>query len=215
MVEEDSQSDGEPSLTPDHMHMLVYSEPMRRDVFQKWIKRHVFDDKLTAVEWSAFKGTGKSRGLLVAYNFGWFDQYMAKQHDVIGPDMTPELRAEIAKCFPMEGSLKSKFVCHWYADLEKKYRSVHNLPTDRITLFESQALISASMFKWRTINVLRDRATFAKKAVLLQAYINRHVLLDYSHVEIDDAEWPAYKAKKRKRVDAFIASFDKVDEISL
>lgn len=210
MVEEDSTSDGEPSSTPDHMHMLVYSEPMRRDVFQKWIKRHVFDDKLTPVEWSAFKGTGKSRGLLVAYNFGWFDQYMAKQHDVIGPDMTPELRAEITKCFPMEGSLKSKFVCHWYADLEKKYRSVH--ATEPITLFESQALISASMFKWRTINVVRDKPTLAKKAVLLQAYINRDVLLDYSHcAKRTDSQWATYKTKKRKRIDTFIASFDKVE----
>lgn len=214
-VEEDSNN--EVSDTPNHLHMFVYTQPQTRDVYFKNIKRWVFDDRLSVAELNAFKGKGKERGLLAAYNFGFIDTYMDKQEGtlIIGPDLTETLREEITPLFPVKGSLQKKFCCHWYDKFDKIYRKQY--PDRDITLAETQALISAAMFKWRTVNVIRDMATLKKKAELLKKYINKEVYTFYDEHEFGgEITWPEVKVerkRKREEFEAFTDTMKSVDHL--
>lgn len=190
-VLEESGVENSPSETPDHMHLFVYTSPVMRDVFQKALYRKVFEKKYPKSSWAAFKGTGNDRGLKVCYNWGYFDTYMTKQNQVIGPDMSDELREEIGALFPDEGSLKRKFIDHWYADMEKRYhtlfperskpvvneRTGFTLIQVRCTVSDALEVITRAMFVDRVVNVGKDIPTLRRKANMLSHYINRSYLV--------------------------------------
>ena len=203
-VEEDSENDHQPSDTPNHMHAFLYTNPIQRDSFVKAIKRAIFDDRLTPTEWNVWKGFGKKRGLLAAYNFGFMDSYMIKQHPIQGADpLTAEEKVELAKLFPLPGTLQKPFEDPWFAKLDRDFRDFK--PEGYITYTECQAFVSAHMFIWRDINILKDKSSFIKKCQMLTHYINKDVM-----VENDDESDYAYnfiqaieksRSKKRKRED--------------